>query len=72
MVIYKCNCGDELAVTENTEQSRNEKRGWKTKHGAPLIDRALVQKGKVADWKGAGIHGYTRIVTRKPKRGQEK
>lgn len=32
MVIYKCNCGDELIVKENTEQSRYGKKAWKNKH----------------------------------------
>ena len=65
MIIYVCACGDTLAVTENTEQSRGVKREWKAKHGAPLIERALVRKGKVADRGRAGIHGYVRRVTRK-------
>ena len=69
MVIYKCNCGDELAVTENTGRGMDEKRAWKEQHGAPLITKS--PKRKVADRGRAGIHGYVRNVTRKSrKRGE--
>lgn len=67
MVIYKCKCGDELAVTENTGRSMDKKRAWKDKHGAPLI--AKSPRRKVADRGSAGIHGYVRNVTRKSRKG---
>ena len=33
MILYKCECGARLTVTENTEESRNEKRAFKKAHG---------------------------------------
>lgn len=51
MVIYKCKCGDELAMTENTEKSRDEKRAFKEKHhkdkGHGWV-RLTVKRGKYA------------------------
>ena len=58
MIIYKCDCGEKLIITENTEESRGRKRGWKKEHGAPLIFKS--EKRKIPDRKRAGIHGYIR------------
>lgn len=63
MVIYKCNCGDELIIADNSEKTRDIKRTWKDKHAAPLIE--VSPKRKIADRGRSGIHGYIRIVTRK-------
>lgn len=65
MIIYKCNCGDELSVIENTEESRNKKRTWMEKHGASLIQKS--PKRKVVDKGKATTHGYTRLVITKKK-----
>lgn len=60
MILYKCSCGDQLAMTENTEQSRVKKKLWKQEHSAPLVPRNRA--GKVPDRGRAGIHGYVRRV----------
>jgi len=59
MIIYKCKCGDELTVRDNSEISRENKRAWKQKHG--------TRKGNyltVIDLGNRG-HGYTRQIGRK-------
>lgn len=66
MVIYKCQaCGDELAMTENTEKSRDTKRAWKEKHGATLILKS--PKRKIPDKKGISRHSYVRLVVKRRK-----
>jgi len=51
MVIYKCKCGDELVMTENTEKSRDEKREFKVRHHKDKGHgwaRRVVKRGKYA------------------------
>lgn len=62
MILYKCDCGDQLAMTENTESSRVKKKLWKKEHSAPLFQKS--PKRKVPDKGRAGIHGYDRRVVK--------
>lgn len=62
MIIYSCNCGDQLAMSENTEASRVEKKLWKGEHSAPLIQK--TPKRKAPDKGRAGVHGYVRRVVK--------
>lgn len=62
MILYKCDCGDQLVMTENTEQSRVKKKLWKSEHSAPMIQKS--PKRKVPDRGRAGIHGYSRRVVK--------
>ena len=62
MILYACSCGDQLTMTENTEQSRVVKKLWKQKHSAPLIQKS--PKRKVPDKGRSGIHGYLRRVVK--------
>jgi len=54
MVIYKCQCGDEFPILENTEISRDQKRIWKSQHNEYHSDGSL----------NVG-HNWKRIVIRK-------
>lgn len=62
MILYVCYCGDQLAMTGNTEASRVKKKLWKKEHSAPLFQKS--PKRKVADMGRSGIHGYIRRVVR--------
>lgn len=62
MILYVCGCGDQLAITENTEQSRVKKKLWKQEHSAPMIRKS--PKRKVPDRGRSGIHGYSRRVVK--------
>ena len=66
MILYVCNCGDQLAMSENTEDSRLKKKAWKQEHSAPLFQktpsRKLPERGR------AGIHGYIRNVVKSKKK----
>jgi len=62
MILYVCNCGDQLAMTENTEQSRVAKKKWKLDHSAPLFQKS--PKRKVPEKGRAGIHGYVHRVVK--------
>ena len=55
MIIYKCQCGEELAMTENTEKSRDEKRNWKERHNEKVNGRFNVG------------HGWLRLVVKRGK-----
>lgn len=54
MILYKCQCGEQLLASENTEKSRNEKRAWKETH------RSTKEKLNPG-------HGYQRLVVKKKK-----
>jgi len=62
MIIYKCQCGDELQMSENTEKSRKTKEEWKKKHSAPMIQKS--PKRKAVDKGRATVHGYRRLTVR--------
>ena len=62
MILYVCNCGDQLVMSENTEQSRVDKKNWKQEHSAPLFQK--TPKRKVPEKGRAGIHGYVRRVVK--------
>ena len=62
MILYACSCGDQLAMIENTEQSRVKKKLWKKEHSAPMIQKS--PKRKVPDRGRSGIHGYLRNVVK--------
>jgi len=50
MIIYKCICGEELPISENTEKSRKEKKRWKNEHDKQLSGhrwkRIVIKKSK--------------------------
>lgn len=62
MILYKCDCGDQLVVVQNTENSRELKKNWKRVHSAPMIQKS--PKRKVPDRGRARIHGYSRRVVK--------
>lgn len=63
MILYKCQCGDELVIAENTEKSRKKKKSWKQKHSAPLFLK--TPKRKVADKGQPTFHSYVRLTLKK-------
>lgn len=62
MILYACNCGEQLVMSENTEASRVKKKVWKGGHSALLIQK--TPKRKVPDRGRAGVHGYVRRVVK--------
>lgn len=63
MITYVCICGDSLAVIDNTEQSRKQKRAWKEKHNARMVQKS--PKRKIAGSVSATGHKWVRRVSRK-------